>query len=179
MEMDTLIFPVLLALVLVAGWWDLRYRRVPNALTVTGLLIALALRGVAGWEPFASGLAGFGLAFLLGLPLFLLGGMGGGDVKLLAAVGAFLGFGNLLPALLVTGVAGALLALGMALWKGRLGETLANTTGLVRRLLTSAGGAVGLGASRETPARTLATPGALTIPYAIPIGIGAVAGWLL
>jgi hypothetical protein len=81
----------LLALILLAGVSDLRTRRIPNALTVTALGIALALRGATGVEPLASGLAGAVIAFATAIPLVLLGGLGGGDAKMLAATGAFLG----------------------------------------------------------------------------------------
>jgi Flp pilus assembly protein protease CpaA len=53
-----------LALILLAGASDLRTRRIPNALTVSGLGVALALRGATGVEPLASGLIGALIAFV-------------------------------------------------------------------------------------------------------------------
>ena len=65
---------VFLALVVLAVVSDLRTRRIPNALTLTGLGIALALRGILGWEPLANGMLGAAIAFVPAMPLVLLGG---------------------------------------------------------------------------------------------------------
>ena len=104
------------------------------------------------------------------MPLFALGGLGGGDVKLLAAVGAFLGPGKLVTALLAAGVVGGAMALAVAAWRGALAATLARTGGLLLRWLT-------LG--RAGDSRTLGAPGAVTVPYGVAIAVGAVVGWLL
>jgi len=84
---------VLLALLVIpAAIWDVRQRRVPNWLTLPGLLVGIGLNAFlfesAGlWMA----LKGLGLAFLIYFPLYLLRGMGAGDVKLMAAVGAIVG----------------------------------------------------------------------------------------
>ena len=160
----------LTTLVVLAVVWDLRTRRIPNALTVSGVVIALVLRGVAGFEPFVTGLIGGAIALGLSLPLVFLGGLGGGDSKLLAAVGAFLGPSGLPTALFVMALVGGAMALGVIIYRGALFETLSNTWRLVRQL-----------ASRGTPEplRTLATPGAIAVPYGVAIGAGALAGWML
>ena len=75
----------LASLILVAVVWDVRERRIPNALTVTGLVLAIVLRLLEGQEALLAGLAGLVLAVLVALPLVALGGLGGGDAKLLAA----------------------------------------------------------------------------------------------
>ena len=74
-----------------AAWTDYRSRRIPNVLTVTGLAAALVLRAVVGPGAILDGLVGALLAFVLTLPLIVLGVMGGGDAKLLIAIGAFMG----------------------------------------------------------------------------------------
>ncbi|MGH7558595.1 MAG: prepilin peptidase [Gemmatimonadota bacterium] len=157
-------------LVLVAVWWDVRERRIPNALTVTGLGLAIGLRALDGPGPLAFGLAGMGIALLLALPLVALGGLGGGDAKLLAAVGAFLGPGQLLVALAITALAGGTMAVVLAIHRGALYESMIGAGALVTSLF---------GSAAERPRRTIRTPGALTIPYAVPIAIGALAVWLL
>jgi prepilin peptidase CpaA len=82
---------VLCALVCVASVFDLRTRRVPNALVVAGLVSALFLQTwEGGWDGLANGLSGFGLGLALMLPGWLLRFTGGGDVKLFAVSGAFL-----------------------------------------------------------------------------------------
>lgn len=149
---------------------DLRTRRIPNALTVSGLGVALALRAVTGVDAFLAGLAGGAIALGLTLPLVMLGGLGGGDSKLLVAVGAFLGPAGLPMALLVTALVGGVMALGLVVYRGVLGATLAHCWQLTRRLWTP---------STPEPLRTLGTPGAVAIPYGVAIGAGAIAGWIL
>ncbi|MGA7908757.1 MAG: A24 family peptidase, partial [Candidatus Sulfotelmatobacter sp.] len=83
--------PVVLAvaLALIAGWTDWRSRRIPNWLTVPGLLLGVAANGLAaGWPGVKSSLLGVGLGLLLLLPFVLLRSLGAGDWKLAGAVGA-------------------------------------------------------------------------------------------
>lgn len=167
--LHTLSTVALVGLVSIAIVTDLRTRRIPNVLTVTGLFLALLLRAVPGGDPLAPGFLGAGIAFALSFPLVLLGGLGGGDAKLLTAVGAFLGPAGLPMALLVTALVGGAMAVAVATRRGALGETLAHSWGLVARL-----------ARRDRqPPRTLSTPGVLAVPYGVAIGAGALAGWLL
>ena len=117
----TPIFPVSpLPLALFAAWllalcaWDLRARRLPNALTLGGAAVALAARLGAGWPsaaPFLDGLAGGALAALLLLLPFLVRAAGAGDVKMLFAAGCALGRGRAAGFLLFVSLAG--LALGL------------------------------------------------------------------
>lgn len=159
---------LLVALIVTAVGTDLRYRRIPNALTLTGVAFGLGTRAFMGGEPFLSGLAGAAIALGLCIPLVLAGGLGGGDAKLLAAVGAFIGLEGLPVALAVTAIAGGVMAIAAAIREGALRKTLARTVDL-------AGAA--LGRSPKERVRTLATPGALAIPYGVAIGMGALAGW--
>jgi len=109
---------------------DLRSRLIYNVVTVPTLVIALALRAaLVGWRgagaenaafgvlPGLVGLACGGLIFYL---MYLVGGMGGGDVKLMAAVGAVLGFPVVLYALMFTALVGGLMAILVLLWQGSL-----------------------------------------------------------
>ena len=71
---------------------DLRFRRIPNGLTVSAFIGALVFHGAtAGWAGLGQALLGFGTGFGLIFLLWLIGGSGGGDVKLMGAVGAWLG----------------------------------------------------------------------------------------
>ncbi len=160
----TLMIGALAAVVLVAVWWDLKERRVPNALTVTGLTLALGLRALGGIDPLVSGLQGAGLALVLGLPLVALGGLGGGDAKLMAAVGAFLGPGQLLLALAVTAIVGGIMALVLAFHRGAVQEVFLDAAAVAARPL---------GLAPDRPRRTIRSPNAITIPYAVAIAIGA------
>lgn len=106
------------AIVLCYG--DLRTRRLPNALTIGGALVVLGLRLVLGGPgPLLNGVAAAALAggFLL-IP-FLMKGAGGGDVKMLFAAGAVVGFERVLPMLWVTSVVGVLFGVAL-LCTGRL-----------------------------------------------------------
>lgn len=159
---------LLVALVATAVATDLTSRRIPNALTLSGLALGLALRVPAGLEAFASGAVAATIALAVALPLVLAGGLGGGDAKLLAAVGAFLGLEALPAALLATALTGGVMAILLVVRHGALGETLGHCRALVRRVLPGGG---------EVRVRTLATPGAIAIPYGVAIGIGALTGW--
>jgi prepilin peptidase CpaA len=109
--------------------------------------------------------AGWAVGLLLFLPLFLLRGMGAGDVKLLAAFGAWLGPAGAFWTAIYGGVAGGVLAAPLLLARGALGRTLSNVWGLI--------GFWRLAGVRPHPGLTLETPGAMRLPYALPIAIGA------
>jgi len=98
---EPIFLPVLTFLLcLLAAWHDAAVQRVPNALTYTGILIGLAFNvlgsrlglGVLGATDTVDALQGFALCAGIGLACLMLAGMGGGDVKLLAAIGALLGY---------------------------------------------------------------------------------------
>ena len=99
---------------------DLWRRRISNHTVVAGLLAGLAIqilrrgwvRGPLGW------LAGTAAGFAIFLIFYLLGGMGGGDIKLMAAMGACLGTPQILTAALWTAIVGAVLACGKLAWNG-------------------------------------------------------------
>lgn len=158
----------LIALVALAAFFDLRERRIPNPLTLAGLLVGLALRVPSGAEAVGDGVLGAAIGLTVAAPFVALGGLGGGDAKLLAAVGAFLGLAGLPAALTATAIAGGVMALAVAVSRGRLGETLAHCGSLLARVRPGGG---------DASPRTLATPGALAIPYGVPIGVGAMVGW--
>ncbi|MBA5639936.1 prepilin peptidase [Duganella sp. LX20W] len=141
---------VLAGLLAAAVWHDVRTRRIPNRLVFGGAVAGLAFQTLlpAGAGLFASpfgalgllnGLAGLGLGLALLLPLYMLGAMGAGDVKLMAMSGAFLGPHDVLGAALLTLMAGGVLALTVALASGRMGQVLANLRQLLLHALVRAG----------------------------------------
>lgn len=158
----------LLALVGIAVFTDLRERRIPNWLTGSGVLIGVTLAAIeTGGFPTAA-LLGVVTALVIGFPLFALGGFGAGDVKLLAAVGAFVGSGGLLPVVIYGGLAGGFLALGSAIRRGVVVPVLMSSWDLLLHLVT-------FGRRGERP--TLTTPGAHAVPYGVAIAVGAVVAW--
>jgi len=159
---------VLLGLLLtVATITDLRERRIPNVLTLAGCIAGLAVgAGLAGVDGFLDSGRGLLFAFALTLPFWLFGWLGAGDVKLISAVGAFVGGGLVLKVLLAIGVAGGLLAVGALLWRGLLaktGERLAATFNL------------SLTARRWIHVEPGAQERDVRLPYAIAISAGTVA----
>ena len=139
--MGMVIFVVAVGLyVALAAATDIRMHRIPNYLTVPAALLGLAYHTLAptGWGPLAS-LAGLAVGFSLLFIPWLLGGSGMGDVKLLAALGAWLGWKCLLAAFAVSTVFAAVAALAILAHnslsgdKSKAGRGKAGLHGLARR----------------------------------------------
>ena len=157
-------WPTVIA-VTVATITDLRSRRIPNWLVFPFLAAGPAISAwQGGWHGFWMSLAGLGLgAAIYGL-FFLMGGMGMGDVKLCAAIGAWIGPSQLMLALVLTGMAGGLMALGWAAWGGFLGELFTGSGELLA--------GVGKRGLKPHPEMVLSNPLARKMPYAPAIAIG-------
>lgn len=157
---DLLVIMLVVAAGLAATVIDINTRRVPNALTggiaMTGLLIAaFGLGRISAAAALTGGL--FGL--MLMLPGHLFGATGGGDVKLLAAFGTLLGPWDTIAAFFITAIVGGLLAIAVAVQRGRLRKTLGTTVRL------ASGGTVDV---EETAAdRTFAYAPAIAIGVAL------------
>jgi prepilin peptidase CpaA len=111
---------------------DLRTRRVPNPLTlgIAATGVAFAATRLSGLS-VAAALLGLSVGFGLMLIPYIFGAMGGGDLKLFAALATFLGPGPTVLAFLYTLLAGGLLAVAVALQRRRLQETMENAAALV------------------------------------------------
>jgi prepilin peptidase CpaA len=144
---------------------DLQSRRIPNLLTfgaaVAGLLYHVA---AGGSEALAYSAAGWAVGTLVFIVPFALRGLGGGDVKLLAALGAWIGPGDAIWLALYTGVAGAVLALVVSAAHGYLPRALQNVW-----LLACHWRVAGLTA---LPELTLDGSSAPKLAYALPILVG-------
>jgi len=117
----------LVLLVLLAAVFDLWKRRIYNYLTLPALVVGLGCRlATGGMDGLLAGLGGCAVGFGVMLVLFLLGGMGGGDVKLMSAVGVYLGWELSLRALVFAMVIGAACALVMIVVRGRVRQTFKN-----------------------------------------------------
>jgi prepilin peptidase CpaA len=107
--------------------YDLRTRRIPNALTFGAAVVALVAHGIVGGRPeLIASAGGWLLGVALFFPLVALGGLGAGDVKLLGAIGAWLGPSTVLHVGFFSTVAGGVLALVVALHAGYLRQALQN-----------------------------------------------------
>ncbi len=163
MSHTTWLHLALVPILLLASAFDLAQRRIPNRLLALGLLAAVPLHLASGQPAtlLTVFLAGFAVGLLMFLPLYLLGGMAAGDVKLMATVGAFAGPVLAFQASLATYCAGGVLALAIVLARRRGRDALANTGALLRPWL-----------SRKSlaPAAPVASVGGM--PYAVAITAG-------
>lgn len=165
-DRDLTIIAVAAALVLLpAAYCDLRYHRIPNALSVGGAVLALALHAALGGSAgLAAAAIGLALAFGIMLPFHAVGWLGAGDVKLIAAVGALAGswwFSLIaLAAIVVTGLVMALAALA---WRRQLAS-------FGERLM----GSLALGAATRRPLYVGPTPelAKAQLPYGLAIALG-------
>lgn len=159
----------LVAIAAIAMAYDLRTRRIPNRLVICGMLGGLSLNAIAGTDAAIDGALGLMLATGIGFVPFALGWLGAGDVKFLGAIGAIVGVGLIPRVMLFTAFIGAVLALVSLVSGPRRGfkafreEALADLKTLV---LTQ-------GRLLPEGVRAREFRGATTIPYGIPIGVGA------
>ncbi len=146
---------------------DLRSARIPNALTFGAIAAGLVFHLLA---PQGAGAAFLGKGLLAGLlvffPFFALGALGAGDVKLMAAIGAWIGWQPTLQVAIYGALAGGVLAVVVALWRGYLRQALRNI-----RTLLGYWWLVGL---KPLPELTLDAGKGLRLPYALPIMVGLV-----
>jgi len=149
----------------IATFTDLRSRRIPNWLSLPFMVVGVVAQvWMHGWHGFAQSMGGLGLGALIFGFLFFMGGMGMGDVKLFAAIGAWVGPEQLLLALVVTGLAGGIMALIWAISSGFTGELFKNSGDLVFGWKERAG--------LPHPEYVLSNPRARKMPYAPAIAIG-------
>jgi prepilin peptidase CpaA len=144
---------------------DLKSRRVPNALTFGAALAGLAWGGASGgWSGLGWAAAGWAAGLAVFLPFFLLRGIGGGDVKLVAAIGAWLGPVGALWVGAFAALAGGPLAVIVAASNGYLKTAFSNVWGLLTFWRV-----MGL---TPHPGLTLENKTAPRLPYALPIFVG-------
>lgn len=167
---------ILGAFLIASVFTDMKSRRIPNKLVLTGLLTGaclhggfflagyLPLAGTAPWSPLTGLLAGGAVL----MPLYLLRACGAGDVKLMAMVGSFIGAPAVLTTALYTLIAGGLLSLAFMLGRGVAAQTLANVRFMLTHWMVNArtGQGVRLEPLQHTAAR---------LPYAVAISLGTLA----
>lgn len=160
----------LIALVVSAGISDLRTRKIPNWLNLSGLILGLGLNALLlHGHGVVVALLGFGLSLLIYIPLYLVRGMGAGDVKLMAAIGSIAGPHNWLVIFVVTALLGGVLALALVFFKKRIPETLSNLFTIVGEL------AHGKAPFRKDAALDMRSPRSLGLPHGTVIALGSLA----
>jgi prepilin peptidase CpaA len=156
---------VAVAVAAVAMAWDLKTRRIPNLLTFGAALAAVATHAYTG-GPAAAGWSVLGwlvgVAFFL--PIFALGGMGAGDVKLLAALGAWLGPGQTVWLALFSLIAGGVLGIAVALAYGYMTQAFTNLAWMFQFWRAEG--------PKPVPEVTLATHKGPRLAYAVPVFAG-------
>jgi prepilin peptidase CpaA len=157
-------WPTVVVLV-VATITDLRSRRIPNWLVLPFLAVGFAASSwTHGWHGLVQSLYGAGLGLAIYGVLFFMGGMGAGDVKLAAAIGAWIGPNQLFLALVITAMAGGVMVVCWAASAGFLKELFTGAGNLAFGGKTSGG--VG------DPEMKLSNPKRRKMPYAPAIAIG-------
>ena len=122
----TVVQVISLGLAVVACGWDLRTRRIPQVLTLGGAPPGCFPSGPRRVDAGIASATGWAVGIAIFFVPFALGGLGAGDVKLLGAIGAWLGPMNAVWVGLYAGAAGGLLAIFVALTKGYLFQAVGN-----------------------------------------------------
>ena len=163
-QFDVFISASLAAFLIPAVVTDIRRRRIPNALTfpmmATGLVIALLRAGLPGLGGSALGLLVGGLLLL---PLFLLGGMGAGDLKLLAGIGSLVGARDVLVMFAVIAIIGAMMGIVLLVVTGQTSRLRDIFLGWTLTFTQRSNHAVLAPSADKAP---------IKLPYAVPIALG-------
>ena len=156
-------FALLGLIALLACYQDIRTRSLADWLTLGGTLVALgAAASLGGWPGLKTALGGAGVGAGVFTVLWALGMLGLGDVLLMGALGALLGWPLVLPALLYVTLAGALLGLGLSLARGRLLQVFRNLAVAITSVFRTRSARVRLA---DLPTQEM--------PYAVAIAAGS------
>lgn len=158
----------LITLVLTAAGYDFRFRRIPNWLNLSGVVIGLGLNTML-YREHGLNMAVLGLLIplLVYIPLYFLRAMGAGDAKLMAAVGSIAGPQNWIIILFCTALAGGAIALAVAAKKARLRQTLGNTAVLAGDLMRFHSPAA------NHPELDVRSPRSVRLPHGVSIAVGS------
>lgn len=155
----------LIPLAVLIIYYDVRYRRIPNAFVLATLVAGLSLNLImGGLSGGLSSLGGCVFAFILMFMLHIFGAMGAGDVKLFAAIGSVIGAQLVLPTFIVVVITGGVLALFSILRSGVFRTTMLRVLQIF----------VGLLPGWQMPKFSVPADRSLTIPYGVAITIGAI-----
>ena len=152
---------------LLGAYFDVISARIPNRLTYPAILLGLVLRfGFLGWHGLVQGVLGMLLCGGLFFVLFVIRAMGGGDVKLMAAVGSWVGARHTVTALIICALAGGIIAMGYVVFHKRFRKTFSNVVSIVKFHAVSG--------VKQHPELNLSSAKAVRMPYGVAIACGAV-----
>lgn len=159
---------ILVLMVCAAAVSDVSSRRIPNALIAAGLAAALMLHvfgsDSAGWKAWLTGML---TGLVLFLPFYAVRGMAAGDVKLMAAVGSFVGPLMAFKVAMATFLIGGAWALAAIVLKGKIKQASLNISEIV--LLRGARSSVVAQERNDMPASSIGR-----LPYGVAIALGTV-----
>ena len=161
----TLLQFLLVPLAALIIYYDVRYRRIPNAFVLGTLLSGLTLNIILGG--LSGGLNSIGgclFAFVLMFMLHVFGAMGAGDVKLFAAIGSVVGAKLVLPTFVVVVLTGGVLAMVSILRSGVFSTTMLRVLQIF----------IGFLPGWQMPKFSVPADRRLTIPYGVAITIGTI-----
>lgn len=165
MSETVVIIALLLPLAVIITYFDVRYRRIPNAFVLATLASGIAINSIfGGLSGLYGSLGGCALAFVLMFMLHMFGAMGAGDVKLFAAIGSVTGASLVLPTFLVVILTGGLLALVSIIRAGVVITTMQRVLQIL----------VGLLPGWEMPKFAVPADRRHTIPYGVAITVGSI-----
>ncbi len=160
------VVPIVIVVIAIAAYTDWRWRLIKNKLTFPAIALGLLLNFLSsGWPGLTFALLGLAVGFGLMMIPFVFGQMGGGDVKLMTALGSLLGAYAIMNVFLYTTLAGGLLAFGFAVFRKRGLETLRQSWQLAKGVLIY----------QTLPEKQSAPEPADTMPYGLAIAVGTLA----
>src|SRR3984885_8758252 len=146
--------------------YDVRSRRIPNFITLPAMVFGLILHAaLGGWRQLVTAAAGGLICGFIFFVFHLAGGMGAGDVKLITAAGCIAGLPHIGTLLILTSLAGGVMAIALALYRRRFKETILNMCALAVHHTTA-----GLAPHHELNVGNSKT---LRLPYALAIAAGS------
>lgn len=156
---------LLIPLAVIITYYDVRYRRIPNAFVLATLLSGIIVNIIfGGIQGVLVSLGGCALAFILMFIMHVFGAMGAGDVKLFAAIGSVTGAAYVFPMFLIVILMGGLLAVISALRARAVRSTCLRVIQIL----------VGLLPGWQMPRFAVPADRRLTIPYGVAITVGSI-----
>lgn len=170
---------ILVILLLLCSYEDIKNKKIPNKYTIPVLIAGLILMTInGGFEGLKDSFYGFLLGFAIFLIPFLIGAMGAGDVKLMAAIGALKGFTFTFYSLVATGIVGGVMVIVYVIYKKQLLQTFINMFGIMIRPFAKM---IYLNSGNKLVKKVYdffesvkQKNSDLYIPYAIPISVGSI-----